>query len=249
MQKVAQVNAVSPMKIICLSNTHLSDDVFGDVAAFVDADYVDTHPKGGKKITDVKFSQCGMVGKLTVNAKGAVMYGGKGTRMGESETTPVQARILSIRTNLSNEKDVQKRSAMEHRIAELQGGKATIYVDAKTAAEKYYLKLKVQDCMNSCKTALEGGMVRGGGLTLRDIAVELGEDSVLYNALMAPYNRIQMNAGGKLEIGENIMDSYIVAKAGIENAVSVVRTLITVEGIIADRPESMVEELKNAIHN
>lgn len=235
------------INILLLSNTHLSDDVFEDTAAFCDAQYVDTHPKGGKKMSDTTFQMCGLVTKIVATPKGVVLYGGKGTGLTKGETTRVNGRILEIQSQLAEEKDVQKRKAMERRIAEFSGGKATIYVDAKTAAEKYYLKLKVEDCMNSCKAALEGGMVRGGGVSLKEVAEELGEDSLLYEALCEPYTRIQLNAGGNLEIGEDVLDSYLVARAGVENAVSVVKTLVTIEGIIADRPESLVEELRTVI--
>ena len=102
--------------------------------------------------------------------------------------------------------------------------------------------------MNSCKGALEGVMVRGGGIALQEVGAELGQYSILASILCRPYQRIQQNAGGILEIGPDVMDSYLCAKAGIENAVSVIRTLITVEGVIADPAPSMVESLKEAIN-
>ena len=254
-QAVARIlhGSQGKIRILLLSNSHLSDELFEDIAAFCDAKYIDTHPKGGKKITDVVFKDCGLVTKIVATPKGVVLYGGKGTLFNQqAETTRVQARILEINHQLEGEKDKDKREALQRRIAEFSGGKATVYVDAKTAAEKYYLKLKVQDCMNSCKTALEGGMIPGGGQALADVADELSENStgdcLLEKALLAPYNRIQQNAGGSLEIGPDVMDSYLCAKSGIENAVSVVKTVLTLEGIIADVEPSMVESLKSAIN-
>lgn len=236
------------INILLLSNSHFEDELFKDVAAFCDAKYVDTHPKGGGKITDVQFRDSGLVSKIVATPKGAVFYGGKGTQLNAvKETTRVQARLLEIREQLSKETDPKKRAIMERRMAEFQGGKATIYVDAATAAEKYYIKLKVQDCMNSCKAALEGGMIPGGGLTLSKVAAKLGEDSLLYKPLVAPFLRIQANAGQGLIVGPEVMDSYLVAEAGIRNAVSVVKTVLTIEGVIADHPQSMVEELKAVI--
>lgn len=247
-QKAVEVSSKSPLKITCLSNDYLDDDLFEDVAAFCDAQYFDTHPKGGKKISDVSAKHLGATGKFVATSKGAVFYGGKGTKLNEKqETTRVSARILQVQEELKTETDTKRRAVLERRIAEFQGGKATIYVDAKTATEKYYLKLKVQDCMNSCKTALEGGMVPGGGVTLSKIADDLGDDSFLAAALREPYLQIQTNAGG-IAIAPDVMDSYIVAEAGIRNAVSVVKVLLTVEGIIAESVPSMVEGLKEAIN-
>lgn len=243
-QRVAEVNMKSAIKIVCLSNDHLDDDLFEDVAAFTDAKYVDTHPRSGNKIIDVTFKNCGQADKVVATSKGAVFLGGNGTELQDGQnTTRVIARTILLQEQLAKETDPKNRTALERRISEFQGGKTTIYVDAKTAAEKYYLKLKVQDCMNSCKTALEGGMVRGGGLTLKETAIQLGTDSLLYRALVAPYERIQQNAGGHLEIGEDVMDSFLVAEAGVRNAVSVVKTVLTIEGLIADHPKNMVEDL------
>lgn len=248
-QSVVKVSAASPLKIVCLSNDYLDDDLFEDVAAFVDAKYMDTHPRSGESVSKLRFeTHCGAVGKIVATDKGAVFYGGKGTKLNTNqETTRVSARILQIQEELNGETDTKRRDILEKRIAEFKGGKATIYVDAKTTTEKYYLKLKVQDAMNSCKTALEGGMVRGGGQTLVEVADELGPDSLLAPALREPFSRIQENAGG-LEIGPDVMDSALVAEAGIRNAVSVVKTVLTIEGIIADSVPSMVEELKEAIN-
>lgn len=254
MQKIAEVNRMSQMKILCMSNDHLSDEIFEDIAAFVDAKYLDTNPKGGRKITDANFTNCGFVTKFVATPKGAVFYGGNGTKLNSvKDTTRVIARTLQIQEQYKEETDPKKRSAMERRIAEFQGGKATVYVDAKTAAEKYYLKLKVQDCMNSCKYALEGGMVQGGGVSLRYVADELdraavkerGDVSILSEALRAPHLRIQQNAGGSLIVGDDVMDSFLVAKAGIENAVSVIKTLITIEGIIADSVPDMWQVMRD----
>ena len=251
-QAVARVlqGSQGQVRILLLSNAHLSDELFEDLAAFTDAKYMDTHPKGGQKIADAVFNNCGLVTKIVATPKGAVFYGGKGTLFNPvKETTRVQARILEINHQLEGEKDVKKREALQRRVAEFSGGKATIYVDAKTAAEKYYLKLKIQDCMNSCKTALEGGMVRGGGEELYLLAEELGKDSILYNALIAPCHRIQQNAGGNLVIEKDVMDSYLVVKAGIENAVSVVKVVLSLEGIIADSIPDLWTEMREKMNH
>ena len=163
----------------------------------------------------------------------------------------MQARVLELNTVLGKETNPVNRKALERRIAEFQGEKATVYVDAKTAAEKYYLKLKVEDCVNSCKSALEGGMVKGGGVALMNVANEMKihGQTLLGQALQAPWARIQQNAGGTLEIGPEVMDSYLCMHSAIENAVSVVKIVISIEGVIADTVPSMVESLKEAVNN
>lgn len=241
------------VNVLLLSTVHVSgpdaEDIFGDAAAFCGAGLIDTTPRGTQKITDARFEKhCGLVGKIVATEKGVVLFDGKGTTLGKDPTTPVEHRVMEINKVMEEEKSPSIREKLERRIAELRGGKATIYVDAPTATEKYYIKLKVQDCLNSCKAALEGGMIPGGGVTLRAVAEELGTDSLLYEALSEPYNRIQKNAGGELALEPEVKDAFIVAKAGIESAVSVIKEVIRIEGVMADVVPSMVESLAEAVN-
>ncbi len=238
---------------ILLLSTKMDNDGFEDIAAYVDAQLVDTHPKTGKKITDVTIQAAGFVKKIVAKDKETVLIGGRGLEAvvmapGGDPQTRVEARVQAIKGQLETQKDPDKRKDMEMRVASLLGGIATIYVDAKTAVERHYLKLKVEDAMNSCKAALEGGMLPGGGQALVVVADHLGPGALLYTTLNEPYRRIQQNAGGALPIRADVVDPFLVVKAGLENAVSVVKVLLTTEGTIADAVPSLVESLKELIN-
>jgi len=235
---------------IILISGNFHNDTFGDIAAFCDAKLIDTHPKTGVKITEAKFSDAGFCKTFIAREKETTFIGGRGLESlvyGKETLTKVGVRVKEIEKLKETEKDGKERDLMDKRIAALLGGIATIYVDAKTAAERYYLKLKVEDAMNSCKGALNDGMVKGGGVTLKEIAEELkeeiGENFLLYNALRKPYDRIIQNNLGKEFDLEGVYDSFSVVKATVANAVSVVKVLITIEGIIADK-EKDVEKME-----
>jgi len=228
-----------PMVLIS-GNFH--NDTFGDIAAFCDAKLIDTHPKTGVKIAEAKFNDAGFCKTFIAREKETTFIGGRGLEslvFGKETLTKVGVRVKEIEKLKETEKDGKERDLMDKRISALLGGIATIYVDAKTVAERYYLKLKVEDAMNSCKGALNDGMVKGGGATLKEIADELGETSLLYNALLKPYDRIiQNNLGKEFDLKE-VYDSYLVVKAAVANAVSVVKVLITIEGIIANKEKDV----------
>lgn len=248
---VANMTRRSNFPILLLS-TKMDNDGFEDIASFVDAQMIDTHPKTGVKITDVTIATAGFAKKIVAKDKETVLIGGRGLEAvvmspGGEPQTCVAARVEVIKSQLEAQKDADKRKDMEMRMASLLGGIATIYVDAKTAVERHYLKLKVEDAMNSCKAALEGGMLPGGGQALASVAEELGADALLYSTLKEPARRILANAGGVLDIPSTVVDPFIVVKAGLENAVSVVKVLLTTEGVIADAVPSMVEELRNTL--
>lgn len=248
---MAAMKGQTGFKIILAAHPKIHQDTFEDLASYVDARCVDTHPKTGNKITDLIASDLGYAKKVIIGEKDTAFIGGRGEEAliltHEGSITRLGKRVEELKKQLETEKDATERTSIEKRIAGLLGGIATIYVDAKTAAERYYVKLKVEDAMNSCRAAMNGGMVKGGGVSLKEIAEELGTSSVLYKALKKPYDRIIANNLGQAVHTEGVYDAFEVARAGIENAVSVVKTLLTIEGIIADTDTSAITSLKELL--
>lgn len=236
---------------ILLLSGNFHNDTFEDIASFCDAKLIDTHPRSGRKITESKFQDTGFVKTIIAREKEATFIGGRGLESlvyeKDATLTRVGVRVKEIEKLKEKETDGEERNQMDKRIASLLGGIATIYVDAKTAAERYYLKLKVEDAMNSCKGALIDGMVQGGGKTLRDIAEEMPA-SLLYNALKKPYERIIANNLGKELDTSEVFDSYTVVKASVENAVSVCKVLCTLEGIVANKEQDLVDDLSKKLN-
>jgi chaperonin GroEL (HSP60 family) len=73
-------------------------------------------------------------------------------------------------------------------------------------------------------------------LCLKEIADEMDEN-ILTNTLKAPYNQIQSNAGGYLEIGDEVIDPARVVRLEIEHGVSVASSIITTGISIPERRE------------
>src|SRR3990167_8569412 len=96
------------------------------------------------------------------------------------------------------------------------------------------------------KTAMRDGVVKGGGLALKEIVEKLPQ-SILTEPLKAPYQRIQENAGEPFEIPDHILDPYLVVKAEVENACSVAGTLITTFGGIYDEVDYTLENFTDEI--
>ena len=126
---------------------------------------------------------------------------------------------------------------MQRRIAGLASAGGVIRVGDTTKASSYYTKLKIEDGVFACKAALRGGYVKGGGLCLKEIADELGEN-ILKNALLEPYKRIQDSAEGGAEITEDIIDPAEAVYWAVEHATQVVAQLVTVEIITPETEET-----------
>ncbi len=233
---------------IILLTADLDADQWEDLAAYVDAQLIDTHPKTGRSIGEAKYAHCGFADKVIAGEVRTAFMGGRGLSVmimteDAEPMSRVSARVNTIREALKSEEDKPKRDLLEKRAAEMTGGVATIFVDADTAVERHYLRLKAEDAMNASKAALDQGVVPGGGVALKTVAEELGVGSPLYRALMAPYERIQRNNGEPLAIPSTALDPFASAKAAIENSVSAIKILIMLEGVIADHVQDPAGEL------
>lgn len=205
-----------------------------DLGEYVGARIVD---KDSRKLTNVIPDDFGFAQKIVVRdtevRDDAVLIGGRG-----AGSEAVKSRLQILKSQLVEAKTDLSRIQLEKRIANLSSAIGVVRVGASTNAELLYLKLKIEDGVNACKAALQEGYVKGGGLCLKEIADQMGQN-VLTNALMAPYLQIQENAGGVVEIGEDIIDPAKVIRLEVEHAVAIASSLITTDIIIAnvaDRP-------------
>lgn len=162
----------------------------------------------------------------------------------------------------SNPNQFEARKLRE-RAAKLKGGIAVIRIGAHTDAERNYLKDKAEDAIHSVQSALEEGVVAGGGMALYNIAQLLGDTtvggSILRKALVAPFRQIIQNSGKDyaeivkdLSQGygydakkdcysdffkEGILDPHRVERCAIENAISTAALFITTHASITDFEE------------
>ncbi|CAM9528322.1 unnamed protein product [Ectocarpus sp. 6 AP-2014] len=120
----------------------------------------------------------------------------------------VKARIKTIRKDAETSDSAFDKEKADERVAALGGGIARIKVGAATETELKDKKLRYEDALNSVRSALELGIVPGGGACLQYLQrmdeefrtrVE-GEDrkagvGILMRSLSAPMMQIAKNAG------------------------------------------------------
>ena len=251
--QIVSVTKQIGIPILLLDAGALKDEEFQDIAEYTNATYFDTHPRDGKKMSEYGYKDAGRAKKIIAGPKQTSFIGGEGltTTMALSPDSDqfvsrVEARITDLKKLAEDEQNPEYREELTRRAAGLGGGVATLYVDAKTAVDRYYLKKKVEDAVNSCKSVYEGGTVAGGGVALKrvaDLLTETGKADYLPGMLMAVSKRVQMNAGGDLLINEDeIRDPFWTNKCAIENAVAVLKILVTTEGVIVNREPDMGDQ-------
>lgn len=154
---------------------------------------------------------------------------------------------------------------LKERAQKLRGGVAVIRIGAHTDAERNYLRDKAEDAVHSVQSALEEGVVQGGGMALYTLARQLkpktiGEE-ILAHALTAPLRTIISNAGedyAEIIRGlprdsgydaknavyfdfstSKILDPLKVERCALENAISTAAHFITTHCAIVDyEPET-----------
>ncbi len=242
----------------------LRTEQFEDLAVSFGATFIDKET--GKKFENIEENDLGFVSKLVVkdveNKEDAIAIGGKGSiekkqKIADKEykvSSPVAERIKVLREQIKEERIDSHKKLLERRIASLASAIGVIRVGASTSAESSPLKLKIEDAQYACKSALEEGYVKGGGLCLKEIAEEMG-DNLLTNAIKAPYEQIQTNNEEPLEIGEDVIDSAKVVRLSVEHAVSIAANMITIKIIVPQEeernPYDAYEDIAKAImiHN
>jgi chaperonin GroEL len=156
----------------------------------------------GMTFDKVTLDMLGSADRVVSTKDKTTIIGGRGSK--ES----IDARIAVARKEISGLESKHDILKVEERIAKLSGGVAIIKVGAPTEAEAKYLKLKVEDAVSAVKSALEEGIVCGGGTALlnaskaileaKDASLTLDEAigfAILASALEAPLLNIAHNAG------------------------------------------------------
>lgn len=217
---VIGIFTVIPLKVPTFNERKILEDYAAITGAkFIDRELYDTE--------DIELKDLGTCEKVIVKSEQAVFLG---------STADTSERIEKLRLEEANSDSVYDKEQLKKRIGKLSGGIGIIRVGAPSDTDREYLKLKIEDAVNATRSAMEEGVVKGGGLTLMEISGEMKEN-ILTEAIKSPYNQIQENAGGNLVIGENVLDPVKVTRTALEKACSVAGLIITTKIAIADKRE------------
>ncbi len=143
--------------------------------------------------------------------------------------------LVKLEEELANAKTEFDKEIVQKRISSLSGGVAVISVGAPSQVERGYLQDKLDDAVQSVRGAIRNGVVKGRGITLKEISEEL-EPNILTNPLWAVYNQIRDN--GVIGSDDDIIDGVPVVVSCVQNACSVAGIVITTEMTIAIKNEN-----------
>mgnify|MGYP003958335789 CR=1 FL=1 len=153
----------------------------------------------GMKLSATELSHLGTANKVVVGKDLTTVVEGKG------DTTAIKGRIDQIRREIENTSSDYDREKLQERLAKLSGGVAVIKVGAATETEMKERKTRVEDALSATRSAVEEGIVAGGGVCLlnslsfiKDFSLDGDENygvNIVRRALEEPIRQILYNAG------------------------------------------------------
>ncbi len=185
-------------------------DILEDIAIVTGATVISENLNMTLENTNVE--HLGKSEKIIVSKDDTKIIGG----FGDSEK--IQHRIETIKTQLQNTKSDYEKDNFEQRIAKLSGGVAILHVGAPTEIELKEKKYRIEDALSATKSAIEEGIIAGGGTALLKISEKMTDFieycktennmhsdqitgmKIVQKALLAPIKQIAENAGLNGEI-------------------------------------------------
>lgn len=153
----------------------------------------------GLVLRDVEADVLGRASQIIITKDKTTIVGGAG------EPEAIKARIDQINGEIKRATASYDKEKLDERKAKLQGGVAVIKVGAMTESEMKKKKQMFEDSLNATRSALEEGVVPGGGVMLLQAArsftrtkLEKEEEvgaQILLKACEAPFRQIVKNSG------------------------------------------------------
>ena len=166
----------------------------------------------GHKLENVTMEMLGRAARIRITKDETTIVDGKG------EQSAIDARVNAIKGELDSTDSDYAKEKLQERLAKLSGGVAVIRVGAATETELKEKKHRYEDALSTARSAVEEGIVAGGGTTLlrvipavRQAAEGLHGDEatgarILIRALEEPARQIAANAG---EEGSVIVNAVV----------------------------------------
>jgi chaperonin GroEL len=177
-------------------------ELMNDIALSVDATYFSE--KTGDDLSLINATDLGHCSKVIVGRDSTVVIKNETSENQEA----VEKRVAELWDAHENATRKDDKSFIEQRIASLTGGIGVVHVGGSTDIEQKELYDRVDDAVCAVKSALEEGILPGGGLTLYNIHKEYEVKSyvekdptkkiayaILASSLKAPLTQILENAG------------------------------------------------------
>ena len=161
--------------------------VFGDEAAMT-------------KMEEIKLSDFGQVGEVSVTKDDTMLLRGKG------DPAYVEKRVQQLKEDIAETQSEYEKEKLQERLAKLSNGVAVLKVGGASEVEVGEKKDRITDALCATRAAVEEGIVPGGGVallrTMKALSGLKGDNDdfrvgieIVRKALRMPLYTIARNAG------------------------------------------------------
>jgi len=218
----------------------------------------------GLKLENTEMAMLGRAGQVKIRKEETIIIKGAGKK------ADIEKRVQQLRKQVEETESDYDREKLQERLGKLAGGVALIKVGAPSEAELKYRKTRTEDALRATRSAVEEGIVAGGGAALVQSggaikALKLEGDEqigagIVAKALAEPARQLAINAGVEGSIivehlkeqksgwGYDVMkgDFVDMFKAGIVDPAKVVRSALqnaaSVAGLLLTTEAMVVEK-------
>lgn len=188
-----------------------------DIAAITGGSVVSTTK--GLKLEGLGLQHLGHCEKIIVTKDETTIIGG----MGKQEA--IDSRVALLETQIADEKDDNMLDVLKSRLSKLTGGMAVIYVGANSELEMAEKKDRIDDAIRATQSAIEEGVVEGGGTALLRCVDVLHKEAAEVPSFSHGFNlvaracevqlrRLCANSGIDKSMTDNIIESVTSGHKG-----------------------------------
>ena len=149
------------LKIVCVKAPAFADrrdDILDDIAIVTNGQNINA--KMGMSLKNATIEYLGRAKQVKVDKDTTTIIGGYGSKEN------IQDRIDNIKAQIGYTTEEYDKEKLKERLAKLSNGVAVIKVGATTEVEMKDKKLRLEDALSATQSAVESGIVSGGGITL-----------------------------------------------------------------------------------
>ena len=155
-------NAVrGTMKVCAVKSPRYGEErrsILRDLATSVGATFMTR--EDGMLLKNIQLKNFGRSKSATISKFSTTIVGGSG------DEEAIETRIESIKSEIKDTEDLQACERLQERITRLASGVAVIRVGAATEIEMIEKKHRIDDALEAVRSALEEGVLPGGGVGL-----------------------------------------------------------------------------------
>lgn len=196
---------ITPLGIFAPFVADRQRDVLEDIAVLTGGQVV---YRDKTKLEDATVAMLGKADQVFADADHTKIIGGQG------DPKAIEARATLIRNQIEKSESDYEKKQLKERLAHLVSGAAIFKVGGMTEVEASDRKERVIDAVEATKSAMEEGVVAGGGITLYKIANailkrigsiktgmtdEMKGYALVVDAIQRPIKKIVENSGKKTE--------------------------------------------------